>query len=98
MKIEKGKRRPWAPKRKAQTGRKEDHSSFYNSTAWRKLSKARLAKHPLCVHCQARGILKEAAVTDHVIPIRQGGEAWETSNMQSLCHQCHNRKSAKEKL
>jgi len=33
---------------------------------------------------------------DHVVPLDQGGAAWNPENLQALCRECHARKSAAE--
>lgn len=35
-------------------------------------------------------------VTDHIVPINEGGAMYDWDNLQSLCTQCHNSKSGKE--
>ncbi|WP_322925339.1 HNH endonuclease [Paenibacillus campi] len=64
---------------------------------WRKAREGYLRKHPLCVHCRERGILKEATVVDHIIPHKGDKELfWERDNWQPLCETCHNVKTATE--
>jgi 5-methylcytosine-specific restriction protein A len=68
----------------------------YNAR-WRRLRQWFLNSHPLCAECGRHGILKAAAVVDHVIPHR-GDQTllYDQSNLQSLCTTCHNRKTATE--
>lgn len=54
-----------------------------------------LRAHPLCVSCEARGALAEATELDHITPLSRGG-AEDDSNLQGLCHTCHEAKSAAE--
>ena len=65
----------------------------YNSK-WRRLSKAYLRKHPMCVRCMAEGRYVPATVVDHIIPHR-GDETlmWSESNWQALCKPCHDKKT-----
>ena len=65
----------------------------YNSK-WRKLSKAYLHKHPLCVRCMADGRFVSATVVDHIIPHR-GDDIlmWNQDNWQALCKPCHDKKT-----
>jgi len=64
---------------------------------WRKYSRVRLKRDPLCVHCKAHGVLRTATVTDHIVPHRGDYELfWDPDNHQSLCITCHNQKTAKE--
>ena len=47
---------------------------------------------PLCVHCEARGIIRPWTQLDHKIPVEKGGtDAWD--NLQGLCDDCHDRKT-----
>lgn len=89
---------PTLPKRRKPKipfeGREVD--PFYNNTRWRTVRKAYLMAHPMCVKCQQKGIITEATVVDHKIPIRQGGDEYSWTNLQSLCASCHNKKSARE--
>lgn len=85
------KRRDNKPKR----GNKAD-KSFYNYR-WAQYSRNRLKKHRLCVICQEEGIITIARVTDHIVPMSEGGSEWDDSNHQSLCIAHHNSKTAKEK-
>lgn len=64
---------------------------------WQQARAGWLLKHPLCVHCQARGRVVVATDVDHVISHR-GDMAlfWDRSNWQSLCHACHSAKTATE--
>lgn len=66
---------------------------FYNSAAWRKLRKLKLAQNPVCEQCQRR----LAREVDHVKPRAQHPElALDITNLQSLCTPCHSRKTIRE--
>lgn len=68
----------------------------YNS-AWRRARAGYLAKHPLCVKCQAAGRVEPATVVDHIIPHRGDKELfWDKLNWQPLCKRCHDHKTATE--
>lgn len=57
---------------------------------WRKEREAYLRLHPLCVMCEARGLVKAATVVDHIKPHR--GDMvlfWDKTNWQSLCKTDH---------
>ena len=71
-------------------------SSFYNNRRWRNVRGEYIKNNPLCVQCKDKGIIEEAKVCDHIIPIRQGGDQWDYCNFQSLCVSCHNKKSSSE--
>lgn len=64
--------------------------------AWRKKRKAFLQQHPDCA--DPYRIHQEpvtATDVDHIKPKKEGGTD-EDSNLQSLCHKCHSRKTALE--
>ena len=49
---------------------------------------AYLSAHPLCVHCESKGIVRAATEVDHVTAFANGGsDTWD--NKQSLCKPCH---------
>ena len=61
--------------------------------AWRKARKAWIIRHPLCAICG-----KPATDVDHITPHRGDRTLfWDTNNWQSLCHECHSRKSYGER-
>lgn len=96
--IKKKVRRPWERERKPFEGKRAvDNTKFYQSSAWRRLREKVLLEQPLCVECKKKGVLTEAKVVDHIIPIVKGGAALDESNLQPLCHKCHNQKSARDK-
>jgi len=60
--------------------------------SWSRTAQGHKAAHPRCAHCGAITQLE----TDHVVPLHRGGsDSW--TNLQSLCKECHARKSAKER-
>ena len=89
-------KRPWVPERKP-FERHVSHQSFYNSTRWRRIAKQYKESNPLCVKCLENDIAEPAAVVAHITRIKAGGDPYDESNLQSLCHKCHNIKSAKER-
>jgi len=66
--------------------------AFYSTTAWRRCRAAKLARDPMCEHC-SRALASEV---DHKTPIAAGGDPFDDGNLQSLCHACHSRKTARE--
>ena len=91
------RRLPWEPapiKREYQAH--SERTALYDSPLWRRVRRAHLAAHPLCVHCAARNELTPATVLDHVIPVRDGAEFFDSANHAGLCKSCHASKSAKE--
>ena len=75
------------------------HQRGYTSK-WRKVSKAYLAKHPLCEcdECQAGKLrLRQATVVDHIIPHKGDMTLfWDRSNWMAMAKQCHDKKTARE--
>jgi 5-methylcytosine-specific restriction enzyme A len=63
-------------------------SRGYN-VAWDRLRKMYLAEHPLCEDHKARGKVVEAVMVHHVVPISEGGEPLDPSNLRALCNWCH---------
>jgi len=63
-------------------------SPFYNSSAWKKLRRMKLARSPLCEECR-----RPATDVDHKVSIHKGGHPLDMTNLQSLCHSCHSRKT-----
>ena len=49
------------------------------------------------IMCLEEGRHEIAKVVDHIIELRDGGKAYEWSNLMSLCHYHHNRKTQDEK-
>jgi 5-methylcytosine-specific restriction endonuclease McrA len=49
----------------------------------------------LCVLCLAAGRVSLGAVVDHRVPLWNGGSD-EDENKQTLCHLCHDEKTARE--
>jgi 5-methylcytosine-specific restriction enzyme A len=63
---------------------------LYTHRRWRNLRARHLAKHPLCVMCEAGQRTTIATVVDHIVP-HQGDMAlfWDQTNLQSLCKPHH---------
>lgn len=66
----------------------------YDLQKWKRARLQHLAVEPLCRHCLYRGIERPAQHVDHVHPVREGGAWFDGDNLQSLCHECHSRKTA----
>lgn len=63
-----------------------------HSGPWRRMAKAHLLANPMCVHCAERGIRKPARHCDHV----DANPMAYNPRLQSLCIECHSRKTALE--
>ena len=70
---------------------------FYGTTEWKRTRERYINAHPLCEHCESRGLIVPGNEVDHIIEIEDGGEKFAENNLQTLCHRCHRRKTAEEK-
>ena len=49
------------------------------------------------VQCRSKDIIKIGDVVDHIIPIRvDWSKRLEPTNLQTLCHACHNKKTKED--
>jgi 5-methylcytosine-specific restriction protein A len=63
---------------------------------WRR-ARAYLARHPLCVQCQAAGRIEPSTTVDHVVPHRGDQKLFcDEANWAALCKRCHDAKTARE--
>lgn len=70
---------------------------LYKTARWQRLRKRVLLGHPLCVECEHRGKITPATVVDHVVSHKGNLELfWDEDNLQPLCKNCHDSKTAKE--
>ena len=95
---------PYAKSTK-KTGKKQagdrliDNRKFYLSSAWRKVRKAVIEDQPLCCHCSIDSKPVLADVVDHVVPYEVDNSlGLDPDNLEPLCHKCHGKKSAQDKL
>jgi len=66
---------------------------------WQKTSAGYLKSHPLCVCCDAKGIVTPAAEVDHIIPIQVDPmRKYDRSNWQALCKPCHTTKTNQDRV
>lgn len=87
--IPKQKKKKWQPKPIKRFG----VDPFYNSTRWRKISKAWKVKHPICQVCAQR----PTQITDHVVSRNVGGAEYDSDNFLGMCHIDHNKKRGLER-
>jgi hypothetical protein len=68
--------------------------SWYSTARWKKIRSHQLREHPLCQWCLQQGRVRPATIADHIES--HGGDYAEfiVGKLQSLCVECHNRKSA----
>lgn len=62
---------------------------------WRRLRARILAAQPLCVHCERAGRVTLATELDHRVPLSQGGTD-DPANLDPICSDCHQAKTAAE--
>ena len=65
--------------------------------AWTKLSRAYRMEFPFCQMCLDEGRATNGNLVDHIVPLDQGGERLEKSNLQTLCYSCHATKTHQDK-
>lgn len=66
------------------------HRHIYNSRRWKYLRRAVIQANPLCP-CGAI-----ATDVDHITPIGAGGQPFDPTNLQAICHTCHSVKTRQE--
>lgn len=86
--------------------RPSQHTLYVDEGRMRRIRKRLLAQHPVCECCEEA----RATEVDHIIPVAGGersdlpyppgwgmGSLYDDSNLQCLCHECHNAKSSAER-
>lgn len=82
----KGANKRYNPKR-------ADSDKFYDTAAWRNFRKYYLITHPLCVDCEADGVVEPAVVVDHIKPYKERPDlGLDETNMRGLCRLHDNRR------
>ncbi len=67
---------------------------FYTSTKWRKLRDVKINSNALCEACERRGLTVLAVEVDHIVSIKLDYSLrLDYDNLQSLCRQCHAKKT-----
>lgn len=83
--------------RKEVESRRESSTKRGYGHKWQKAREGYLRSHPFCVEHQARDLLVQATIVDHIIPHRGDQQLfWDHDNWQSLCKPCHDEKTARE--
>lgn len=78
--------------------RDKEFRGIYGSNRWRKLREIVLKRDGgLCQQCRREGRITVADVVDHIVELRDGGCAFCEDNLESLCHACHAKKTARER-
>lgn len=76
---------------------------FYKSVRWQRTSRNYRYKYPTCEICLKLGIVSPADVVDHIkerkdLLVDEQHLLYDESNLMSLCHACHNRKTTNERM
>ncbi len=74
----------------------DDPRIWYWRGFWRRRRAQQLRAQPLCEACLKRGIVTVANEVDHITPHRGDEAAFRFGPIQSLCRQCHSRKTHAE--
>ena len=71
---------------------------MYRTDKWlRELRPEQLLREPFCRECSKRGIRTRATDVDHIVDHKGDWDVFcDPSNLESLCHSCHSRKTARE--
>ena len=67
--------------------------SPYLHKHWKRLSKAFLKAHPLCMMCLAKRIITPSRHADHINGFKSRSQFFDISNLQALCIPCHSKKT-----
>jgi 5-methylcytosine-specific restriction endonuclease McrA len=60
--------------------------------SWKVRRRHQLAEHPLCAECERKGQVTPAEVADHIEDHAGDWMKFRLGELQSLCHDCHERK------
>ena len=70
--------------------------AFYGGRQWTKTAKAFRQRYPLCADHKRRGLIVKGGLVDHKIErnelIARGLDPYDFEYLQTLCHDCHNKK------
>ena len=83
--------------KKAAGSRGKKTQPIYGTAAWQRFRDWYKSENPLCEDCLEMGRTVPVYCVDHIIELRDGGEALSKDNARSLCRRCHARKTAAEK-
>lgn len=79
-------------------GESGEWHGLYYTERWREMRAAQLIREPYCRDCGLHGVRSIATDVDHIVPHRGNRTLfYDDSNLQSLCHACHSRKTMAEK-
>lgn len=96
LRCQEHKHKKDTPRRKPLEHTKVGGSVVYSTKRWKVLSQKKLTVNPFCEKCWGAGREVVADVVDHIEEIQDNkSKAYTFSNLKSLCHSCHNQKTAK---
>jgi 5-methylcytosine-specific restriction protein A len=71
----------------------EKSIAFYSSFAWQKVRKTYRSRHPICEHCEKKGIIVPAQLVHHKKKLqdiwKDKGNPLSFRYLESLCNKCH---------
>ena len=67
------------------------HRKIYKTAAWLRFRAYRLSLNQTCQACERMGYTTQAIDVHHVIPLRDGGDAYSIQGTECLCKECHGR-------
>ena len=76
-----------------------ERRSLYHTQRWLRCRHQFLMDHPLCCECEREGLVVAASVVDHRLGHQHRNwreRFWDRAGWQSLCLDCHAKKSAAE--
>lgn len=74
-----------------------DRHALYGSR-WKRRRKAYLSEHPWCEDCLIGGVWEPATDCHHITPHKGNKMLFYSSDLRALCHPCHSRHTARERL
>lgn len=70
-----------------------ESDKFYDTVAWRRFREYIRIIRPLCVDCQAEGLVVPWIVLDHIKPYKERPDlGLDEDNVRGLCRACDNRR------
>lgn len=70
---------------------------MYKTPEWEQLRGDQLLREPFCRTCARRGLRVRATDVDHIVDHKGDWAVFtDPNNLESLCHSCHSRKTARE--
>ena len=80
--------------RKQQDQRRDRGPRFYDKSLWRdRIRPHQLRLHPLCADCVVQGMIVAATDVEHIDGNTGNNHP---DNLNSLCHSCHSKKTARQ--